>query len=415
MAELIFTPYKASPQCLLCRGTKMLCGRSYCPILARSSALAKSVESVKGLDFDGLTPPGLFIGRYGYPKVFAGPLLLPHREDAAIYDSPDMWSSISIFDLINMRSSLIRGKYPVLVNKPQGKIVSYVQELALTPVPVEVEAVFEKEPSGSIMLDEDVQPMGPSAELRDLRVYGAKGDKVAEAVTSDTDMGASEGMVELYSKGISVYRIQKILSAGLLGLKKDRKLVPTRWAITAVDDTASKALLQRIREFQEVSDYSLYISESMDNTYMVLLLPGKWEYELVEAWYPGSTWNAFGRSLQIYSSYEGYRGRKTYAEIGGCYYAGRLAVTEALIRLRRQARVVILREAREGYILPVGVWHVRESVRRALSSQPMRFTSLKEILEEVKARGTVSLNDWVQHSKILSDSFYRKTLLEYVG
>ncbi len=413
MAELVFTPYKASSQCLLCRGTKMLCGRSYCPILARSSALAKSVEAVTGLNLDGLTPPSLFVGRYGYPKVYAGPLLLPPRQDAAVYDSPDLWQNISIFDLIAMRSSLIRGKYPVSVRRPEGRMVDYIQELALAPVPAEVEAVFEKEPRGTIALDEDVQPMGPSAELKDLKVYGVKGDRTAEAVTSDTDLDATHGMLELYSRGLSVYRIQKILSAGLLGVKKDRKLVPTRWAITAVDDTTSKALLERAKEFPEVSEYSLYVSESMDNTYMVLLMPGKWEYELVEAWYPGSTWNAFGSSVEIYSSYEAYQGRKTYAEIGGCYYAGRLAVVEALMRLRRQARVVILREAREGYILPVGVWHVRENVRRALSGQPMKFSTLGEALEAIGNRGTVSLRDWISHSRILFDSLHRKTLLDY--
>ncbi|MFP3219924.1 MAG: Nre family DNA repair protein [Candidatus Marsarchaeota archaeon] len=412
-ADLRITFAKASPQCLLCRGTKMLCGRSYCPILARGSALAKSVELISDLDFNGASPPGVFIGRYGYPNVYAGPLLVSTTDDPSFYDSPDQWHNISIFDLIALRSSLIRGKFKVNIHGGGNRMLENVQELALSSTPADVEVLFEKKPSGTLVVDEDVQPMGPSAEVKDMKVYSARGDTLAERVAYDTDLKAQEGIVELYGAGLSVYRIQKVLSAGLLGTKAERKLVPTRWAITAVDDTTSKAMLEKIREFPEISEYRLYTSESMDNTYMVLLMPGKWEYELVEAWYPGSTWNAFGSSIEIYSSHEGYRGRKTYAEIGGCYYAARLAVAEALMRLKRQARVVILREAREGYILPVGVWHVRENVRRALSNEPKRFDSLEGALKAVSSIGRVALRDWITHSSLLFDSFHRTSLLQF--
>jgi hypothetical protein len=39
-----------------------------------------------------------------------------------------------------------------------------------------------------------------------------------------------------------------------------------------------------------------------------------------------------------------------------------LAVGELLEKERRQAAVVVLREAHPGYIMPVGVWQVREIV-----------------------------------------------------
>jgi len=37
-----------------------------------------------------------------------------------------------------------------------------------------------------------------------------------------------------------------------------------------------------------------------------------------------------------------------------------LAVCDQLVKERRQATVIVLREARPGYIMPVGVWQVRE-------------------------------------------------------
>ena len=42
-------------------------------------------------------------------------------------------------------------------------------------------------------------------------------------------------------------------------------------------------------------------------------------------------------------------------EIGGCYYAARLAVNELLNKERRQAGVVIMREAHPGYIMPIRI------------------------------------------------------------
>ena len=54
----------------------------------------------------------------------------------------------------------------------------------------------------------------------------------------------------------------------------------------------------------------------------------------------------------------GIPGRRDYPAIGGCYYASRLAVLEALRSIRRLAAVITWREIYEGFDLPVGVWDV---------------------------------------------------------
>ena len=51
------------------------------------------------------------------------------------------------------------------------------------------------------------------------------------------------------------YTLSKILSVGVLGLKKDKKLVPTRWSITATDDILAKNLLRKIRDFKWIENY----------------------------------------------------------------------------------------------------------------------------------------------------------------
>ena len=64
---------------------------------------------------DGSTPPSVFVGAYGYPKVLVGPMLPPIHGDTAILDSPEKWVGKSLEDIVNYRLSLVRGIKPVKV------------------------------------------------------------------------------------------------------------------------------------------------------------------------------------------------------------------------------------------------------------------------------------------------------------
>jgi len=144
-------------------------------------------------------------------------------------------------------------------------------------------------------------------------------------------------------------------------------------------------------------------------------MPRSWSYELIEAWYPNTVWNPFGKDVAIMSSSESYEGRTTYAEIGGCYYAARLAVNEYLVKEKRQARVVILREAHPGYIMPVGVWNVRENVRAALRMSPLRFSSLDEAFGYISTRLVIPRSRWIKASAVLKETLYQKGLSDFFG
>jgi len=106
-------------------------------------------------------------------------------------------------------------------------------------------------------------------------------------------------------------------------------------------------------------------------------------------------------------------GRKDYASIGGCYYAARLAVNELLNREKRQAGVVILREAHPGYIMPVGVWNVREAVRAALKKPPTRFATLQEALNYSGKRLDIPVSTWIEESGVLKDTLRQRKLVDF--
>jgi len=402
--------------CVVCKGSRFLCGKTRCPIIVRANYFLKSVPLMQREDVAGASPPSVFVGRIGYPYVYAGPLVPPVMEDTSLYDLPEYWFGKSIDEIVGFRSMLVRGKHRVHVQKfwEAGKIIEKTRELALAVNPVDVELLLKKKPRGFIVLDDEVQPFGPSAPIRDLRVGNARWDHQIEKAYYDTDLRAAEAVLELYRRGVLVTKIQRAFSVGAFGLERNRRLVPTRWSITAVDSIISKELMEKVKTFPEISEYRVYESHYLDNIFEVLMIPGRWSYEAIEAWYPGTVWNPSGRSVVMYSDWEGFEGRTTYAEIGGCYYAARLAVCEQLIKEQRQATVIVLREAHPGYIMPVGVWQVRENVRNAMRQKPYTFKTLEEALQFIASRFQISIRQWIMRSALLKNALFQKRITDYL-
>jgi hypothetical protein len=375
----------------------------------------KSVPLMSTEDISGVSPPSVFIGRIGYPNVYVGPLVPPVHEDTGIYDLPEQWFGRSIDEIVGFRSLLIRGKHRVHVQKinKAGKIMEQTRELALAETSVDTELKLTKKPRGSIFMDDAVQPFGPSAPIRDLHVGNARYEQRIEKAYYDTDLRATQAVLELYGQGVMVSKIQKAFSVGAFGIEKNRHLVPTRWSITAVDDIISKNLAETVKTFPEINEYRVYESVYLDNIFEILMIPAQWSYESMEAWYPGTIWNPHGRNTAIFSDYEANNGRTTYAEIGGCYYSARLAVCEQLIKERRQATVVVLREARPGYIMPVGVWQVRENVRNAVRNVPYKCNTLNEALNRIASRLQIPLKRWIAQSELLKNALFQKKITDY--
>jgi hypothetical protein len=401
--------------CVACKGSRFLCGKTRCPIIVKANYYLKSIPLMQSEDITGASPPSVFIGRIGYPYVYAGPLVPPVQDDTSLYDLPEYWFGKTIDEIVAFRSLLIRGKHRVHVRKfaEAGKIIEDTRELALAANSVDVELLLKKKPRGFLLLDDEVQPFGPSAPIRDLHVGNASWDHQIEKAYSDTDLKAADAVREVYTKGVLVTKIQRAFSVGAFGVEKNRRLVPTRWSITAVDSILSKDLMDKVKTFPEINEYRVYESRYIDNIFEVLMIPSAWSYEAIEAWYPGTVWNPHGRHIVMFSDWEGHDGRTTYAEIGGCYYAARLAVCELLTKERRQATVIVLREAHPGYIMPVGVWQVRENVRNAMRQKPFTFSTLDESLKFVASRFQIPMQRWILRSELLKNALFQKRITDF--
>ena len=130
-----------------------------------------------------------------------------------------------------------------------------------------------------IMMDNHFIPMGPSGVTEKIRITeNVKVHPKVDYCVADTDLKAGEAVAEhLYFKGkVPLSSIQRVFSAGLLGEKDNRKLVPTRWTITAVDDieiNTVEGLVKNIRS-QEVGQeikISYWRGNSQHTTYATLV------------------------------------------------------------------------------------------------------------------------------------------------
>lgn len=406
---------EASKLCLICKGGRMLCRKLRCPIIAKAKLVVKSSSLISSERVEGSTPPGSFVGRIGYPKVYVGPMLPPYFGNTKILDTPELWVGKSIDEIIEYRLSLIRGKIRMnIFDAIKGnRLLDLIQELSMSISSVDSEAIFKKRPTGVISFSEDAQPFGPSSLLKSFKTSNIRVDRRIEKAYYDRDMRASEAIAKLYDDGVLVSRIQRALSVGMLGVGNRRKLVPTRWSITAVDDTISLWLIKEIKQYDSLDDYEVYFFRNLDNTFLAIFMPEEWGFEWIEAWFPGTVWNVGGKTPAIMGDYESYVGRSTYANVGGCYYSARLAVAEKLKEMKRQAKVLVLREIHPGYILPVGVWNVRESMRSALKREPKKFDSLQSALNFAFKVLTVPLDKWIEHSVILKEALFQRKITDF--
>jgi DNA repair protein NreA len=370
--------------CIKCKG-RGFCGKISCPHIINSQARFKVKGDLVAKDFSGSSPTS-FVGRIGYPKLNVG-LLSPTsiKEDAWEYDAPRHWakSGFEIPKIVNYRSSLVNSRFQVHA-QDSNKMLDIAQEVGMASKPVDLEINLEDKPQFRLNSDSITAPTGPNASLLKAKITSnSKIHTKVDKVVSDFDLKSNDAMKYLYSKGFDENFLSKILSIGTLGVKKNRHLVPTRWGITAVDDTLGKNLIKGIRDFQQ-TDYLAYFGGYLGNYYLILTFPSAWGYELFEMYTPKASWNT-SNEVQYSTDYEDCYGRKSYAdETAGGYYACRLGILEKLKSIRRQGNVLALRFITGEYSVPLGVWVCREASRKSLSTMPLNFGSEELMLDYAK-------------------------------
>ncbi|MBS3158707.1 hypothetical protein J4206_05460 [Candidatus Woesearchaeota archaeon] len=396
---------KITSKCLICKGRNCLkyCGKQNCETCRRLQTKFMVASNIKQ-EFSAESPAP-FIGRFGYPDINVGVLSAPDNSanassnssgnilDASLYDAPRVWSAnnYNIPSLVDIRSSLVNSRTNFNVRdarstqKLSAKMLEVTQDVGMSSKPVDIEVKLKKVPTPKLHFFDINAPMGPTAQLKNLtETSNPNIDSRVWKVVDSYDLKAQDAINELYNKSDSFDEnfLSKILSVGMLGAKTQRKLVPTRWSITATDDIIAKQLITEIKDFP-VYDYVAYFGGYLGNYYLILFFPEVWSYELFEMYSPNG--GVQDGKIQFSTDYENYFGRKEYAEqCAGGYYTVRLGILERLKQLKRQGSVLALRFMTDDYSVPLGVWVTREATRKSVSNKPIVFGSKELLLNYAK-------------------------------
>ncbi|MEM0128354.1 MAG: hypothetical protein QXO03_04635 [Thermoplasmatales archaeon] len=394
--------------CVRCKGARLLCGKSSCPIVTKIY-LTSSIPSTRDR-VAGSTPPSVFIGHGGYPKVRAGPAMPGVNGDTSIYDMPMRWGEYSVEEIASLRLSLFRGYKIVRVDEASdpGRYIRDLQDIAMSSRPVDGEIEYSRfDPM--IDFSPETQPFGPGGVLKKFEHSWRSADPELEKAYYDTDLSAMDAIYSLYRNG-DVYRIQKALSTGALGRARHRRIVPTRWAITAVDKTLADIFTSDILRFEEVDSHLYFHIRRIGNEYYILIFPSSYWFEMIEVWNNGSIWTV-EREAVIESDYEKGGRLISAPKIGGSFFAAKLPIVEYLRRKEKVGGILVVRFIDGDYTMPLGVWQVRENVRSALQNEEM-LENFESFFSIIKLRRSIDLKPY---SKTYLHTTYQKRITEFVN
>jgi len=377
----------------------------------RRSILSKWNESLSKYgnlfssdSISGTSPPSVFVGSYNYPKVFVGPMVPPVHGNTELLDNPEKWKGKSLEEIINFRLKLVRGIKQTPIEQTEGRYIENLQEVTMSSKPTDLDLIFNKKISSNVSVDGESAPFGPIGEIKSAKFSGTTSTKPIEKIFYDKDMKAQDAVLKLYNSGIEISKIQKCFSIGMMGQK--RKLVPTKWSITATDDIISKSIVEKILENSLIDICKIFSYEHLGNIFSVILFPHRWIFEMVEAWYSNGI-------LGFGSDNEDARGINHPPRIAGAYFAAKLAVSEYLLKNKIQAGVLILREIRPEYAIPVGVWQVREGIRESMKQKPQIASEINMALKIASAKTSISKIEWIKNGNIIN-KIRQKTISDYI-
>ena len=390
------------------------CARNLCPLCMRSQAIGKVKNILEKESFFG-NAPAPFVGRFNYPNINVG-ILSNEEKDNWITDAPKYWAekNLSLYEVANLRSSLINARFQTNIRQ-RHKLLDISKEVSMAEKPVEIEINLTQKPSFNMTFSNFTAPLGPVAKLKTANITSnQKIPTKVEKIVDDNYLKAHEGITYLYKHGFDENFISRILSVGNLGVNVQRRLVPTRWSITSVDDSIGKDIINEIKQQEIIGEYLLFYGSHLGNHYFILLMPDVWSYELFETHVDVKDEKD---NLRYSTDYESNFGRKNYAEnCAGGYYTVRLAILELLKKEKRQASCFVFRIIDETYTVPLGVWVTREAARKAMQNKPINFASREQALyylrHQIAVKFGQKIDNLINTSKVLS-SIKQKKLIEF--
>ena len=136
-------------ECIDCRGTKGMCGIAPCPLLSEIKHRLPQREETALSDMAGPSPPSLFVGRYGYPNVRAGPSVSwiqdSEVEKISSGDPSELFGK-PLEEVAARHANLVTGSSKMAINttRETNQILEATQVIAMSSSAVDVELDFDR-------------------------------------------------------------------------------------------------------------------------------------------------------------------------------------------------------------------------------------------------------------------------------
>jgi hypothetical protein len=336
-----------------------------------------------------------------YPNLMIGPGVFNHKEEA-FSNTPEKWIKSEVKDVeINRKKQIFAVKNYSKIDAVKNKTeITELQNLIKSDKETEVEIDYNVK---RININEKITGIQNKAiQLEKIKIIAnIKVSKSVDRITGDLQIKAKDAIIEYYDKTKDVYKLEQLLSIGLLGLKQNRIFVPTRWSITSIDDILGKEFFKNIENNKIIDRIKMHSFNFYNNKFYIIFLPFSWSFEMLE----------YVDEKLIAQDYEINSPKKEYAnQVTGAYYAAREVVLEHLKNINKSARVIVLRDIDSSYSSK-GVWVIREAIKEALKKEEIVFDDVNQLIEYIKTNLKVT---WImQKSEILKQIKYQKRIFDF--
>ncbi len=309
------------------------------------------------------------------------------------------------------------------IKKPKARIVEELRDIYKSKTAIEMQSSFEKELSFNKILSSKVAGvMGSQNELTKLEAQeNTKTSWKIEKFTQN-DIKAREAIISLYEKGVSEHQIINLLALGSFGIEINRKLVPTKWAISAYDQTIDNYLYKKIQNYSAINQYEIYQDTDKGNDFIIILLPDTYSAEIVETWDLNATEVLSDKDRQetinhnniiIEQDYVGHNNKLGYPEpqCAGGYWATKSPINRFLDKRKKQASYISIRFI-DNYEIPLGVVFVRECARKALENCIFKSSSQREVEDFLKQYSPRHHYHFI-NSKLLKEQKVQKKITSF--
>ncbi len=343
------------------------------------------------------TPPGIFIETARYPILNAGVLASPYPlETLSIYDHPESWRGLGRDAILAMRRHLYSIVIPVNAREMQPKqIIDSLQTIALSVNPVALGVEVEGLPPRHLYSSEGQLPAGPVVKARSLEILSKPEiSRVAQKIT-DKDIPAAEGIWKLFEYDYSLEQITRILAVGLLGMKKNRRMMTIRSAYRIVIDTYINEVIMNLIDQSQIEDFEIYIGKCCNDSFTILASPGESRVDYIRL-------EKYGPHISRGVSIDDPKLSRDDSRAGNFANFARYSAFRHLLKKQANAHLIIFHHTAISENQIITPWIARAGTHDALSKDPIVIQDLNGAIEILDSILPLGLKTWVHDTPLIN-------------